>query len=311
MCVLLYNIHRVMNVLEVKNMTKIFGDYIAIDDISFIAKEGRILGILGRNGAGKSTLFRSILNIVQKDKGEALLNNIPINYSVLDKIGYLIEEGSLTPEYTVYNQFCTFGILKNMSDDEITESLLYWLKKFDMLEYLNMKIKNISKGNRQKLQFIVSVLHKPELLILDEPFSGLDPVSVGELKNVILELKKDGITIVFSSHQMEHVELICDDILLINKGKMILYGDLNEIKNSYDKKKISVVGKIDINKLNNENIFKIVNDKFDTYEIYVNGSSNVPSVLDIIKAFDVQNINISNLSLEDIFMDKAGIKYEE
>ena len=297
--------------LEVKNMTKIFGDYIAIDDISFIAKEGRILGILGRNGAGKSTLFRSILNIVQKDKGEALLNNIPINYSVLDKIGYLIEEGSLTPEYTVYNQFCTFGILKNMSDDEITESLLYWLKKFDMLEYLNMKIKNISKGNRQKLQFIVSVLHKPELLILDEPFSGLDPVSVGELKNVILELKKDGITIVFSSHQMEHVELICDDILLINKGKMILYGDLNEIKNSYDKKKISVVGKIDINKLNNENIFKIVNDKFDTYEIYVNGSSNVPSVLDIIKAFDVQNINISNLSLEDIFMDKAGIKYEE
>jgi len=300
-----------MNVLEVKNMTKIFGDYIAIDDISFIAKEGRILGILGRNGAGKSTLFRSILNIVQKDKGEALLNNIPINYSVLDKIGYLIEEGSLTPEYTVYNQFCTFGILKNMSDDEITESLLYWLKKFDMLEYLNMKIKNISKGNRQKLQFIVSVLHKPELLILDEPFSGLDPVSVGELKNVILELKKDGITIVFSSHQMEHVELICDDILLINKGKMILYGDLNEIKNSYDKKKISVVGKIDINKLNNENIFKIVNDKFDTYEIYVNGSSNVPSVLDIIKAFDVQNINISNLSLEDIFMDKAGIKYEE
>jgi ABC-2 type transport system ATP-binding protein len=297
--------------LEVKNMTKIFGDYIAIDNISFTAKEGRILGILGRNGAGKSTLFRSILNIVQKDKGEALLDNSPIDYSILDKIGYLIEEGSLTPEYTVYNQFCTFGILKNMNDDEITESLLYWLKKFDMLEYLNMKIKNISKGNRQKLQFIVSVLHKPKLLILDEPFSGLDPVSVGELKNVILELKKDGITIVFSSHQMEHVELICDDILLINKGKTILYGDLNEIKNSYDKKKISVVGKIEIEKLNNENIFKVVNDKFDTYEIYVNGSTNVPSVLDSIKAFDVQNINISNLSLEDIFMDKAGIKYEE
>ena len=297
--------------LEVKNMTKIFGDYIAIDNISFTAKEGRILGILGRNGAGKSTLFRSILNIVQKDKGEALLDNSTIDYSILDKIGYLIEEGSLTPEYTVYNQFCTFGILKNMSDDDITESLVYWLKKFDMLEYLNMKIKNISKGNRQKLQFIVSVLHKPKLLILDEPFSGLDPVSVGELKNVILELKKDGITIVFSSHQMEHVELICDDILLINKGKMILYGDLNEIKNSYDKKKISVVGKIDIEKLINENIFKVVNDKFDTYEIYVNGSTNVPSVLDSIKAFDVQNINISNLSLEDIFMDKAGIKYEE
>ncbi|MDD2376047.1 MAG: ATP-binding cassette domain-containing protein [Clostridia bacterium] len=260
---------------------------------------------------GKSTLFRCILNIIPKDKGEALLDNNPINYSILDRIGYLIEEGSLTPEYTVYNQFCTFGILKNMSDNEIIESLLYWLKKFDMLEYLNMKIKNISKGNRQKLQFIVSVLHNPTLLILDEPFSGLDPISVDELKSVILELKKDGRTIVFSSHQMEHVELICDDILLLDKGNMILYGDLNEIKNSYNKKKISVVGKIDIEKLNNENIFKIVNDKFDTYEIYVNGSSNVTSVLDSIKLFDVQNINISNLSLEDIFMDKAGIKYEE
>jgi ABC-2 type transport system ATP-binding protein len=260
---------------------------------------------------GKSTLFRCILNVVQKDKGEALLDNNVINYSVLDKIGYLIEEGSLTPEYTVYNQFSTFGILKNMSDDEITESLVYWLKKFDMLEYLNMKIKNISKGNRQKLQFIVAVLHKPKLLILDEPFSGLDPVSVDELKSVILELKKEGITIVFSSHQMEHVELICDDILLINKGKTILYGDLNEIKSSYDKKKISVVGKLDIDKLKNENIFKIVNDKFNTYQIYVDGSNNVKDILDIIKTFDVQSININNLSLEDIFMDKAGIKYEE
>lgn len=297
--------------LEVKNMTKKFGDYTAIDNISFTAKEGRILGILGRNGAGKSTLFRSILNIVQKDKGEALLDNDSINYAILDKIGYLIEEGSLTPEYTVYNQFSTFGILKNMSDDDITESLIYWLKKFDMLEYLNMKIKNISKGNRQKLQFIVSVLHKPKLLILDEPFSGLDPVSVDELKNVIFELKKEGITIVFSSHQMEHVELLCDDILLINKGKMILYGDLNEIKSSYDKKKISVIGNLDMEKLNNENIFKITNDKLNTYEIYVNGSSNVTDILDLIKTFDVQSININNLSLEDIFMDKAGIKYEE
>jgi ABC-2 type transport system ATP-binding protein len=260
---------------------------------------------------GKSTLFRSILNIVQKDKGEALLDSVHIDYHVLDKVGYLIEEGSLTPEYTVYNQFSTFGILKNMSDDEITESLIYWLRKFNMLEYLNMKIKNISKGNRQKLQFIVSVLHKPNLLILDEPFSGLDPVSVDELKNVIFELKKQGITIVFSSHQMEHVELLCDDILLIDKGNTILYGNLNEIKNSYDKKKISVIGNIDIEKLNDQNIYKVTNDKFNTYEIYVNGSNNVTNVLDIIKKFDVQSININNLNLEDIFMDKAGIKYEE
>lgn len=297
--------------LDVNGMTKKFGDYAAIDNISFTAKEGRILGILGRNGAGKSTLFRCILNIVEKDKGKATLDGEHIDYTVLDRIGYLIEEGSLTPEYTVYNQFSTFGILKNMNDDEITESLIYWLKKFNMLEYLNMKIKNISKGNRQKLQFIVSVLHNPKLLILDEPFSGLDPVSVDELKNVIKELKKEGITIVFSSHQMEHVELLCDDILLIDKGKTILYGDLNEIKSSYNKKKINVIGKVEVDKLKNENIYKVVNDKFNTYDIYVNGSDNVTAVLDILKDSDIQSININNLSLEDIFMDKAGVKYEE
>lgn len=299
--------------LEVKNLSKKFGAFVALDNISFKAREGRILGVLGRNGAGKSTMFRCIMNIFEKDGGEILLNDKHIDAISLDKVGFLIEEGCLTAEYTVYEQFCMFGILKNMTVDEITDSLMFWLKKFNISEYLNTKIKKISKGNRQKLQFIVSVMHNPDLIILDEPFSGLDPLSITELKNVILELKKQGKIIIFSSHQMENVESICDDILMINKGKEVLKGNLNEIKTSYNKKKIEVVGNIDTEKLKmqNEDIYKITTDKIDTYLIYVNGSNNTSKILEAIKEYDIQSIIIDNLSLEDIFMEKAGEVYEK
>ncbi|MEG0073314.1 MAG: ATP-binding cassette domain-containing protein [Clostridia bacterium] len=297
--------------LEVKKLTTMYGNKIGIKDINFQAKEGRILGILGRNGAGKSTLFRTILNILEKASGEIKLDDKDISYDVLDNVGYLIEEGSLTPEYTVYDQFKMYGIIKGMSDEEITESLVKLLEKFNMLEYLNMKIKNISKGNKQKLQFIVALMHNPKLLILDEPFSGLDPVSVEELKKVILEQKEQGKIIVFSSHRMEHVELICDDILLIRKGKTILSGDLNEIKERYNKRKISVVGKIDTKKLKSSNIYNIQNEKIDTYDIYVEGQENIKEVIDELNKNKIQSISISNLSLDDIFKEEAGVAYEE
>ena len=260
---------------------------------------------------GKSTMFRCIMNIYNKDAGEVSLNGEKITPEVLNKVGFLIEEGCLTEEYTVYEQFSMFGILKNMTDEEITDALMYWLKKFSISEYLNTKIKKISKGNKQKLQFIVAVMHSPDLIILDEPFSGLDPLSSVELKNVILELKKEGKIIIFSSHQMENVESICDDIFMISKGKEVLSGNLNEIKNNYDKKKIRVVGKIDISKLKSEHIYKITEDKLDTYDIYVNGSQNTKEIIELLKEFDIQSIIIDNLSLEDIFMEKAGVKYED
>ncbi len=299
--------------LIVNNLCKKFGNFTALNNISFEAKEGHILGILGRNGAGKSTMFRCIMNIFDSDSGNITLDGKKIDESILNKVGFLIEEGCLTAEYTVYEQFCMFGILKNMTTDEITDSLIYWLEKFNISEYLNTKIKKISKGNRQKLQFIVAVMHNPDLIILDEPFSGLDPFSISELKEVILELKSQGKMIIFSSHQMDNVESICDDILMINKGHEVLKGNLNEIKNSYDKKKIEVVGKIDIESLknSNENIYKITKDKIDTYYIYINGNSNAHNVLDNIKKYDLQSIILDNLSLEDIFVEKAGETYEE
>lgn len=187
----------------------------------------------GRNGAGKSTIFRIILGIINPDKGTVELNNKKITKSITNKIGYVPEEGSLNLQYTVLEQCIYYGALKNLTEKESKDELLKWLEKFDIVEYMNTKIKDLSKGNRQKIQVIISLLHNPELLILDEPFSGLDPLSVEELKNVILDLKKENKIIILSSHRMDQVDKICNDILIIDKGNEVLKGELKVIKQKY------------------------------------------------------------------------------
>lgn len=233
--------------LELKNVTKEFGENKAIDNISFKVKDGKIFGLIGRNGAGKSTTFRVILQIIEQTKGEVFYNNQEITQDTLNHFGYLPEEGSLIPSYTVLELCEYYGTLKLMETQEIREKLIYWLEKFNILEYLNKKVKDLSKGNRQKIQFIVSNLHEPDFLILDEPFSGLDPISVEELKKCILELKDQGKTIIFSSHRMDHVEELCDEIAILEKGKIIEKGSLKDIKKKYNNETlnqifISVVG---------------------------------------------------------------------
>ena len=225
--------------LEVKNLVKKFDKNVAVNNISFNVTEGRIFGLLGRNGAGKSTIFRTILNIFKPDSGEILYNGKKISHKITDKIGYLPEEGSLIPSYTVLEQFVYYGILKSMSEDEVKKQAIYWLERFNILDYADRKIKELSKGNRQKIQFIIAVLHNPDLLILDEPLSGLDPVSVEEFKKMVLEQKEKGKVIIFSSHRMEHVEQLCDDILLMDKGNEILKGNLQEIKARYGNKELN------------------------------------------------------------------------
>ena len=220
--------------LEIKNLTKKFGNNVAVNDISFIVQKGKIFGIVGRNGAGKSTTFRMILNIIKPTKGKILYENKEITSKVLDKIGYLPEEGSLIPNYTVLELCEYYGSLKLMEENEIKNNLLMWLEEFDILEYINKKIKDLSKGNRQKIQFIISVLHNPELLILDEPFSGLDPISTAELKNAILKFKDQNKTIIFSSHIMEQVEAMCEEFLMIDKGNAVIQGNLKEILENYE-----------------------------------------------------------------------------
>lgn len=220
--------------LEVSNLSKSFGNVEALKDLNFKAEDGKIFGIIGRNGAGKSTTFRLILKIIEPTNGEILYNGEKINEKILDKIGYLPEEGSLISTYTVLELCEYYGALKLVSPEQIREKLVMWLDEFNIKEFMNRKIKDLSKGNRQKIQFIISVLHNPELLILDEPFSGLDPISVEELKKAILKLKSEGKTIIFSSHRMDHIEALCENILIIDKGKTLLEGNLKEIEANYE-----------------------------------------------------------------------------
>ena len=182
---------------------------------------------------GKSTIFRMILDLIEPTEGEIKFNNQEINSNTLNKFGYLPEEGSLLPQFSVIDICEYYGSLKLMDKEKIIETLTIWLKKFNILDLLNTKIKKLSKGNKQKIQFIISILHDPDFIILDEPFSGLDPVSVEELEKAILELKRKGKTIIFSSHIMSHVENLCDEILLINHGKALLQGKLNDIISNY------------------------------------------------------------------------------
>ncbi len=220
--------------LEVENVTKEFGTKKAVNGLTFKLEDGRILGLVGRNGAGKSTTFRMILQIIEPTEGKILYNGRKIDQEDLDKFGYLPEEGSLIPSYTVLDLCKYYGSLKLMDSKEIRTKLISWLEKFHIEEYLNKKVKDLSKGNRQKIQFIVSNLHDPDFLILDEPFSGLDPISVEELKKCILELKEKGKTIIFSSHRMDHVEELCDDLIILNEGKTVLQGDLKNIISTYE-----------------------------------------------------------------------------
>ena len=218
--------------LEVKNLVKKFGENTAVNNISFNVENGKIYGLVGRNGAGKSTTFRMILGIIEPTSGEVLYNNEHIKGDVSDRIGYLPEEGSLIPSYTVLELCEYYGSLKLMKQETVRERLLAWLEEFNVTDYLNKKVKDLSKGNKQKIQFIVSVLHDPDLIILDEPFSGLDPLSVEEIKRAVLKLKDQGKTIIFSSHRMDHVEELCESVILLDKGNSILQGNIKELLTS-------------------------------------------------------------------------------
>lgn len=300
--------------LKVENLTKTFDKNVAVNNISFNASKGKIFGLLGRNGAGKSTIFRCILNIIKQDSGKVLYNDKIIDEKILDKIGYLPEEGSLISSYTVLEQCIYYGMLKNMDEESIKKRLFELTSKFDIIEYMNMKQKDLSKGNRQKIQFIVSILHDPELLILDEPFSGLDPISVEQLKQVLLELKESGKIIVFSSHRMDHVEMLCEDILILDHGMEIIKGNIDDIKDSYNTKVINLVGKFDKNDIENlkedKNIINIDKKSNDNYVLKVGKNLDIKQMFSALKNSNITNLTTEKISLNDIFIDKVGKHYE-
>ena len=298
--------------LEVKNLSKYFGIKKAVDDVSFNVEQGRILGILGKNGAGKSTIFRIILNILDPDEGEVLYNGEKINGEISDRIGYLPEVGSLIDSYTVYEQCMYYGKMKSTKTEDIKNHMFELLEQFEIVEYANMKIKELSKGNKQKIQFIIALLHNPDLLILDEPFSGLDPVSVEYFKRIILQLKDQGKTIIFSSHIMSQVEMLCEDIVIINNGKIVLNGNLESIKQEYSNKTLDITGKIPESTLRQIEIFGIVNKKGDNrYIVNLANKERISDVFRLLYTSEITKFSVLNVSLNDIFLDKVGTAYEE
>ncbi|QEY88689.1 ABC transporter, ATP-binding protein [Bacillus amyloliquefaciens] len=222
--------------LTIENVTKTFGSFTAVDNLNLQIPEREMFGLLGANGAGKTTTFRMILGLLSLTDGHITWKGQPVNYSISEKIGYLPEERGLYPKVKVSDQLVYLARLKGMGKKEAEKELMTWLERFGITDYKNKKVEELSKGNQQKIQFISAVLHKPELLILDEPFSGLDPVNVELLKEAVISLKNSGVSIVFSSHRMEHVEELCENLCILQKGKPVVQGNLKDIKRSFGKK---------------------------------------------------------------------------
>ena len=298
--------------LKLDHITKYYDDFLAVDDISFEIKEGEIFGLLGVNGAGKTTTFRMIVGLLEKTKGEITLFNKKIDYNQTDKIGFLTVERSLLPSKTVYEQSVFYGTLKGMKESKIEKKLDEYLKLFKIEEYKHRKIKELSKGNQQKVQFITSVLHSPKLLILDEPFSGLDPINVEMFKEAILKLKEENTIIIFSSHRMDHVEYFCDSLIILVKGKSVLQGKLKDIKDSYKQKNIIVKADFDKKEIEKiKGVIKVEKDK-DDYVIKVEEESIVDKVFkELQKAKKVEKFLVEAPSLNEIFISKVGESYEE
>lgn len=300
--------------LELKNVTKYYGDFKAVDNLSFKVKDGEIFGLLGVNGAGKTTTFRMIINLLDKNEGTILLDGKQIDYSITDKIGFLTEERSLLLKLTVLEQAIFYGTLKGLDKKTIEKRLDVLLERFHISEYKNRKIKELSKGNQQKVQFITAILHEPKLLILDEPFSGLDPINVEEFMKMINELKNKGTSIIFSSHRMEHVELFCDELVILVHGKSVLQGNLKDIKKKYRKKNIQLCCKGDVDKLKDiDGVLDIIKEAgTDTYIIKISDDTVIDKVFEVVKTFkSVTKFNVEEATLNEIFISKVGEAYEK
>ena len=297
--------------LKVENVTKYYGTNLAVDHLSFTVDDGEIFGLLGSNGAGKTTTFRMIMGLLDATSGKITLDGKKIDYSVTDKIGFVTEERSLLTKMTVKEQIIYYGRLKGLSEKEILKRLDDWLERFQIKEYKNRKIKELSKGNQQKIQFIAAVINEPKLLILDEPFTGLDPINVKLLKEAIYSLQKKGCSIIFSSHQMEHIEQFCEKLVILVKGKTVLEGYLKDIKESYQKKNIFIRGDVTAKELESINGVLSVEKKLNEFEVKIENNMIVEQVFKKIAHHNITKFVVEEASLNEIFIAKVGASYDE
>ncbi len=299
--------------LEVNGLTKTFGDMTAVDNVSFAIPDGQILGLIGQNGAGKSTTFRLILNFLDQDEGTILWNNQKITEKDYDIIGYLPEERGLYPKETIENQLVYFGKLRGKTKKEILPLVDYWMDKFQVKGKKTDKVKSLSKGNQQKVQLISTLIHQPKLVILDEPFSGLDPVNAELLKQGIIELKAQGSCVIFSSHNMENVEQICDRLVMLKNGKMVLNGEVADIRETFGRTQLEIETELSQSTLESipgvltvtekrPQVFKIQLEEANVGEVIFKEAMKVTEYLPVF--------NQQPPTLEEIFKMKVGEKDE-
>ena len=297
-------------ILELKNIEKSFGEKKVLTGVSFKAEGGKAFGLLGRNGAGKTTSIRILMDVFPANSGEVLIDGKPIDYSKVG-IGYLPEERGLYPKKIIIDQLTYFAELKGMSRKEAVEYIDYWLERLGMTEYRNKKLETLSKGNQQKIQLITALAHDPDIVILDEPFSGLDPVNAMLLKDVVKEQISKGKIVLFSSHQMSYIEEFCDSIAILNNGVVALHGDLHDIKRDYPRDRLVV---------RTESPDAIINDFGSSCTVMENGSlmlrltdpsEKKATMIRLVENYDIDEVKVFEPSLNDIFVEYAGDAAQE
>ena len=292
--------------LMLKNVSKTFVGKKAVDNISFNLEKPGVYGLLGTNGAGKTTTIRMLLGIIKKDSGEITWKGKTVDRKNV-KFGYLPEERGVYPKTKIFDQLMYFAELKGMKKEEAADSINKWAKELKVEEYLQMPAEKLSKGNQQKIQFMTAIIHDPELVVLDEPFSGLDPVNTEILKNIIVNLIKNGKYIIMSAHQMATIEEFCSDILILNKGKTVLQGNLKEIKETYPANRVEIDVKQDITSYIKEIGLEIETETNNNYTIKISDEEKAHKLLNklIADGIKVDKFEIKKPTLNDIFIEKV------
>ncbi|MBC1400156.1 ABC transporter ATP-binding protein [Listeria booriae] len=293
--------------LQVNNVTKQFGDKLAVDNLHFQINAGEILGLIGQNGAGKTTTFRLILNFLKPNSGEILWDNKEITKINTDIIGYLPEERGLYPNVTIEDQIIFFAELKGFSRAKIKPEIDSWMERAEIVGKKTDLVKTLSKGNQQKIQLISTIIHRPKLVILDEPFSGLDPVNAEILKKFVFDLKEDGATIIFSSHRMENVDELCDSLVMLKRGKTVLRGKSEDVKNSFGRKRIMLDAPQPTEAIAAlPGVIQVENHK-GIRIVHLNEESDASTVFDFVtKDGFIPMFSLEPPTLEEIFKWKAG-----
>jgi ABC-2 type transport system ATP-binding protein len=292
--------------LQIQGVTKDFGKVRAVDDLNFTVESGDIFGLLGPNGAGKTTMIRMIMQIFQPDSGSIRLHGKPVTPGSKDHIGYLPEERGLYQKMKIREVIHYFASLKRMDSSEARKVADDYLERFELLSRADDNIEELSKGNQQKIQFIISVMHAPKLLILDEPFSGLDPVNQVVLKEIITELQEKGTTVLLSTHQMEQVEKLCEKICLINKGAIVLKGNLKQIKRDYGSRLIRVISDVSLESLAGKDIFNYTEFSDGTFTGELKDNIRPEDYLkELAEEFPIRKFEVVEPTLEQIFIEQV------